>query len=122
MTKETIKELNKRIEELTLENNKLKEENNILKKNKSKTPKKNKKQNGPKKALSAYIIFYTEELVKYKEQNPGKAIKISTISHDLDLSEKWKKIKKDVEKYSYYMKKHEEDKERYQKEIKVLNN
>lgn len=114
MVKETISSLSKKIEELVLENKKLKEENKELKKvNK----KKRKDLNEPKKVLSAYNIFYKEELDKYKEQNPDKKIVITKIHQDLDLSKKWEDIKKNDKKYSYYVKKHEEDKVRYQKQL-----
>ena len=119
MVRETIGNLKKEIEKLTLENNELKEKNLILeKKCKNNKSTKNKNEKNIKKNKSAYLFFYLEELNKYKEINPNKKIKITEIHKQLDLSNKWNEIKNNEKVYKIYKNMEENDKERYLNELK----
>lgn len=126
MVKETINTLNKKIEELKIENDELKnknksllEENEVLKKNKKVNKEKVKNSDEPKKGRTAYRLFLNEEIDKHKKENPDKKIILKTINKELGLSEKWEKIKKDEKKYEIYIKMKEDDEKRYEHELEL---
>ena len=83
---------------------------------KPKKEKKKKDKDAPKKARSAYIFFCTDKRDYYKKKNPE--LKPTEITAELGAA--WKKIK-ETKKADKYRKLAEEDKRRYENEMKNLN-
>lgn len=97
-------ELQIKFDKLTIEVKTLKKENTNL----TKKSKKDKKLNVPKKNSNAYIHFCNE----YRKEHPGEKNIMKVASKD------WNKIKNDKELRNKYDIMANEDKERYENEIK----
>jgi hypothetical protein len=79
--------------------------------------KKNKKlkdNNKPKKNCSAYICFCNEERNRVKEENPD----MTTLEIGAELGVRWAVVKKDKTRMAKYIKQADEDKKRYDAEMK----
>ena len=82
-------------------------------KNLKKTSRKEKDSNGPKKNMSAYMIFCRDTRTEIKNDIPD----IDNKSILVELGKRWKKVKEsDPDKLNYYNDLAEKDKKRYQEE------
>lgn len=118
--KKILKVTKKQIIDIYNENNKIKKEYNCESNNKTNKIKKSNKNNIDnniskiKKPKNPYMIFCDENRKKIKEDNPD--IKFGEISKM--LSEKWKNTNEEDKKI--FIEKSDKDKERYNLEVKKL--
>lgn len=128
MAKQTINELNKRIEELTLENNELKKENEVLNiKVKNLTEKENNKKSKRNKEVknvrTAYTFFKMEEYKKHKDDHKEneKINNFLKFIKEYKIREKWENIVNNNKiEFDKYIQMEEDDKKRYVEEKNIL--